>query len=645
MENPYSRYMQPVVHFYVLQHIYTQTEDVPTEGAFRGQRPVHSIFIAKQENEYPPIVVIDNEERANTRILEYALLPIDEQKQLIDYVSRLSPKARKALEDALKENGWYLPKDGFQIHEELAKARICFKPIKRIRDIYQIEEINWSSFIERLIRWDAPEKDPRLNLAHKSQLLRGIEPRLNAHALVVTNAGTGKSIHYHTNGRLIDKATRNAFLGFAKSPTEVYKGTIDGEDYPVGIDQIEVGNWGIMDFMFNVMEYGEATVSSGAAKFTVKSRAPFAFMANPMTEKINVEKGFGAILDHLSNNPAIGRRFGVICYGTNYKVLTSKSTPESLDEWTQQSTFFRAIEEAARPELTKIMRSKGTWDWVNKEIPGYQERIEKVATGCLEDTIHMFFIEHAKAGQSRVRSAALQVSLVDFLKEIALGRYELDEVLEHAEEILPSFTQLNIESAVNIVKNISDEKRFFSEHWLESNATYLREIVYAVEYARRSQILGNVFNLTDIDYKPVAEGYTHLSQCIQKLTKRKRGIAQFNEECKKYFNFSFKPEGNQLKIYLESKTPIAWLKLPGYDDIEKKLEEVPESGLLPNVESLYKNAKEIIASNGGRLWAGEFWSKLEEKGHPRKYAEYVLKDPQSPVEFIGLHIKMKEAPA
>ena len=579
MDNPYTKYMFPVVNFYLLQHLHTRTKLIKDHGILTGVEPLGTIHLAVKENEYPPIIIVDKEHMVTEKNKEYALFPLNEKTELLEYLIGVSPKTKMKLFDALKENGADVDPKEDNLVNVMARSGIVFKPVQRIRHIYELEEIDWPQFVERLIRWDATEKDPRLNLAHKAQLLSGIESRLNAHALICTNAGTGKSIHYHINGVLIDKATRNAFLGYAKSPSEVYPGTVDGENLPIGIDQIEVGNWGIMDFMFNVMEYGEGTVSSGAVKFTVKSNAPFAFMANPISDKQDIEKGFGAILEHLTRNPAIGRRFGVFCYGTDYNVLTNRSTPESLDHWRYQNTFFRAIEAAAKNELSKIMKTKGVWDWINKEIPGYQQAFNKITDKAITNNVRTLFREHGKAGQSRVRAAALQCSLVDHLQDIVLKRYIVSDILEHAEETLSSITALNLESANNIIQNVGNEQKLFAEHWLELSPAYLKEIVYAVETCRRNGILGYSFSLNDIEYKPCSDSYSHLSQCISKLSKRKRGIAQFNEQCKKHFGFSFRPEGTQLIIFLENKTPIKWLEIPGTKSMNDEAPEKDTQGL------------------------------------------------------------------
>jgi len=583
----WDRFMNPVLKFFNLEHLYTK---VQARNGLRLEavEPMWRIYAAKLENEYPPILIFDGEHRVKPQSRELCLAPLNEPDDIIEYTVGLSPGAYKHIIGAIKENGVY-SEDDSTLDKLLARSGICYKPVPRIKDIYTIEALDWGSFVERLIRWDALEKDPRLNMAHKAQLLRGIEARLNAHALICTNAGTGKSMHYSIHGQLIDKATRNAFLGFAKSPREVYRGTVDGEDLPIGIDQIEVGAWGIMDYMFNIMEYGEAMVSSGAAKFPVRSRSPFDFMANPLSDALDAEKSFGILMDHLSRNPAIGRRFGILIYGTDYTVITTKSAPASLDRWREQAAFFRAIEEVARPALKEIMGSQEVWDWVNQEIPGYAERMERIAKGSVVASLRVFFREHGRAGQSRVRAAALQVSLVDHLKDIALGRHSIPEIISDAEEALHSFTRINLESVLNIVQNIQDERRFMAEHWLEMCPDYMKEIVYAVEYARRSKVLTPVFDLATIDYRPAAKGYDgQITKCIYKLVNRKRGLVALNQQCQEYFAFSFQVKDTRLHIILKDRTPLRWLVIPGYEEteaIEGPLDRAAESSTTPEAAS------------------------------------------------------------
>jgi len=163
-------------------------------------------------------------------------------------------------------------------------------------------------------------------LAQKAHLLRGVEPRANPHMMMITNGGTGKSSFYKTTtGKVFDKVTRNSLLGYARGPDEIHKGTLDGRQLPVGIDQIESGEWGILDTVFNLMEYGEALISSGSVEIGIHCTAPIGLLGN-VTNHSNPEKGMESILNHLTANPTIGRRMGILVYGDEYKAIKQRST-------------------------------------------------------------------------------------------------------------------------------------------------------------------------------------------------------------------------------------------------------------------------------------------------------------------------------
>ena len=598
MESPYDKYLNPIIQFNILSHLYTKTQLKPNSRKFKGSEPVYSIWQAKQEIEYPGIIIFDKEGYIDPSDQELALIVIDEEKTIEQYVTFVSPRAKKKIKGTLEENGYTVSKDNEDtISKPLAKSQICYRPINKIRDIWSIDELDWEQFIDKIIRWDAINKDPRLNHIHKAQLLEGLDQRLNAHALVVLNAGVGKSIHFNIHGIQIDKATRKSFLGFAKSPEEVYPGTVANSRKPIGIDQIEVGEWGILDFMFNVMEYGEGTVSAGAFKFTVKTRSPFTLNANPISDKLNPEKNFGIILDHLTRNPAIARRFAVIAYDTNYNVLNTKSTPESLRAWKKASNFFRAVEQYARPLLHKIKEAPEIWEWLNTPIPGYQDKIKEVTKSCQDNGIKQFFEEHGKAGQSRVRAAALQCSLVDYLQDIALERVEIEQIIEHAEDQLPTFIQINIESANNIVQSASNLAKFAAEVFLNSQPAYIQEIIYAAEFTKRQTFLGSVFILNDAEYRPSNDSYQYISQCINKLADRKRGIVQLNNALAKHFKFRFELQGKNLEMIYLDKTPIPWIKIPGHDEETDIETPKPELDLEPTprerIDILYDHFKRV----------------------------------------------------
>jgi len=583
-----KEHLNYIQRFFQIRHVYTKTEFCTNEGkGFTGLDPLYTIYEAKQENEFPGIIVIDSKNLITPREDQISIDFFQSSNELGQYVNFISPAAKTQLEQIMKDNGFSVPspkeREGWNLADELFKNRLCFKPVKKLRNPDVVFTMDWAFFVERLIRWDSEEKDPRLNLIHKTQLLKGIEPRANAHSLICLNAGTGKSIHFKIHGINYDKVTKNAFLGFAKSPKEVFKGTVDGTDLPIGIDQIEVGNWGIMDFMFNIMEYGESRVSSGGVDFPIKSKSPISLIANPLGNSLDAERGFSTILGHLTNNPAIGRRFSIIAYSQEYAIITTKSTQQSLDAWQECSIFFRAVEEYVKEELKKIYREAKLWDWLNKEIPKYQENMFEIVGGTYDETIKTFLLEHAGAGQSRVRAAAFSASLVDHLQDIIKNEYSLDEIIQHAEEsILPDIIRINLESANNIVQTIHDEKKLLVNAYLNSLPSYLKEIIYAVETTKQDILHDQVFMLSTVDYHPEDSTYDSIRQCMRKLLQRKKGISEFNANTLKYFGFVFEPfdDTNDVKITVTDKTNSPYLTMP----IMPKMPIVPREYNPENLE-------------------------------------------------------------
>jgi len=575
--NFWSSYVHPSRRFFLISHIYTKTKPAPNDGIYQGAVPEYTLYMAREQNEYPPILICDPVGLVNPRDPELCLEIVDEKGKIENYLGFMPKSVNRELIKILEENCVMVQtkdEDGKPVKPEIEKKYASFKlffmPIELLKADNSLSELDWGFFIERLIRWDSEEKDQRINHIHKAQLLKGINPRLNVHSLIVLNAGVGKSIHFIIHGINYDKVKKNSFLGYAKSPKEIFKGTVDGSELPIGIDQIEIGEWDIMDFMFNVMEYGEGRVSSGAVDFTVRSKSPIALMANPIGESVEPEKSFGAVLNHISKNPAIGRRLGIIAYSRDYTVIKTRSTEQSLGMWRDASRFFRAVEQHAKKNLVKIMEDSRIWNFIMQPIPGYADRFREIASQIYDASVRTFLLEHSEAGQSRVRCAALQASLVDNLRDIALGRHDVGGILEHAEEYLNDYVQINIESAANLARNLENELAFFAKAWFENTPDYLKEIIYAVEEQRRQGILGNTFYLNTVEYKPRSPSYQYLSQCTTNLLQRKRGITDLNNGCRKYFNFCFEPEGKEVKIIMLQTKPTPWLTEAFFMDLMKK---------------------------------------------------------------------------
>lgn len=585
--------LHPIIDHFLISHIYTKTKIGTNSATFDGHTPLWSFYSAKQEEQYPPVILVDENGMITPNDTQISMELLDNIGAIRRLVSRISPKARMKIEDVMKDNGVHVPLPrqreelNWDFPTELANNKLVWVPIIKLKDPDYIDSMDWEYFVNLLVQWESEDKDPRLNLIHKAQILKGVDTRVNTNSLVVLNAGVGKSMHFQIHGINYDRVTKNSFLGFAKSKDEVYKGTLDGTDLPIAIDQIEVGSWGIMDFLFNIMESGEAMVSSGAMSFKVKSKSPISLLANPLGDNFNPEKGFSVILSHLSDNPAVGRRFGIIAYDTKYSIIKTKLTSQSLMWWKDTSTFFRAIEQYLRKHIAAVYRDPKLWDYLNKDIPGYATQIKILADACTDSTIKTFLMAHGEAGQTRVRAAAFNASLVDHLPELKQDTFRIEDVIEHAEEdLLPQIISINMESANNIVNTIIEEKELLRNVYLRSTPDYMREIVYAVEYMKHQGAISDVFMLSTTDYKPSASTYANIGQCMRKLIKRKKGITTFNKMVSRLFNFTFEPLETDLKITITNMKPVIQMpkmpkmpKMPNGEETENN-EVSPKLGIL-----------------------------------------------------------------
>jgi len=149
--------------------------------------------------------------------------------------------------------------------------------------------------------------------------------------------------------------------------------------------------------------------------------------------------------------------------------------------------------------------------------------------------------------------------MVDNMKNIATNQYTLTDILTQAEEYLHPLIQINLESIADMVANVDAELEYFAKLWFDGAPDYLKEIICAVEHARRNGVL-DPFMLNDIEYKP-NHNYEYISQCTQNLLRRKSSET-YNGNCQRLFQFSYQPEGRNMRVILLSKIPIKWIEIP-----------------------------------------------------------------------------------
>jgi hypothetical protein len=515
------------------------------------------LWEGKTDLDLPPIFILDEENRISPAKKSLALEPLGEEK--IQEVLRLSPsfvdsKVKRVLQqynsEAKCEEGKLAPD----------VKNIFFKAVPRIRDPSFLRDIDFPKLVDEITSFKAV-KDPALQAIHKSHLLKGVVMSVNPHSIQATNSGTGKSLFYFMLGVNVGRATPSSFLGFAKSPDEIYPGPIHNNDLPTNIDQIE-SQYAvqIVRFLFNILEFGRDVVRSGAVDFEVRTNSIFNFSANPIGYSKNPAKSFANLLSHFTLNPAIGRRIALILYGTDFKVITKKPSQDDLREWKEKIELFRATEEYCSTTINQIIHNPKVWSWLNRGIEVYEESVREQAEGLEDYSVVDLLLEHAVGAQVRIRAAALYSTLAETLGRIALGDYSVDEIIEEAEEKLPTYVLINIKSIQRIAQAWAKEKEILATTYFNSAPSYIQEILSAIELWRRSKPEANETVLSSIPYTPAS--YDQFSKCVDKLRNRRRKedlIKKFQE----LYGIDLTPFDKDFKIVLLRTEPCPYIHPKG----------------------------------------------------------------------------------
>ena len=521
------------------------------------------LYKARLQQNAPSILLWDRDGYLPGK--QEAALHLVEGEDLTRILQALPEKKIRELESLLR-NEWGIQKSDEEDLFDIFRSRpLIFQPVPRLRDPSILEKMDWRSYVERLV-CPKPGKDPKLITVHKAKILVPLSMQYAPHSLEIANSNTGKTRFYDAAGIKIDRFTRRAVIGFAKSPTEVFPGTINGTSLPTGFDQIESqDSYECAKYMFDLMETGRALVDAGACRFVVETKSSFAYLGNPTAKDAKVVEGFKTLLNHICVNPAIGRRFGIILFATDLKTIRGKEkmSVQELEEWKRSFTLFRAVEEYAEPKLRKIIRDPKVAEWLHQPIKGYRETIYN-ATQELDDyNLAAFFESHVEA-EHRVRGAALHAAITLLLDKIALDKVTVDEILEEAEDLLSEYVDINLKSIVDLCSMWDCLRVDQAKAYFENLSGYMKEIVSAILHHKKHNPDAVTVQLDKIPYMPEdQEAYKYFSRCINKLKQRKK-LNSLNETFRNFFGFQIERQNDTFSVtYFENPKPPEDLNLIG----------------------------------------------------------------------------------
>jgi len=563
----YSKFIRENLSFFTVVPFYAKDRsEVRADGTLDYIRE-WSLYEAKVKHDSQSIFIVDIDGFVRQKEKKFSIIPLRR-----DSVPRYFNTLPKSFQDKVKIQ---LEAWGYNVQKKnpadvLFKSKIFTTPVPRLINPKELEGLDWSQVVRDLTEYKGESPDTRIVLLRKCTTLRGVDQRLNAHAFISTQGNTGRSDYYNLAGDLRQKTTANTLLGFAKSPKEIFPGSVDGTELPQALDQLESQSCPqIFRYLFQIMETGEANVDTGAVSFPVRSMSVFIVISNPIGYSVDSTKSFWSLIEHLSPNPALGRRFGLIFFGTDYIELKVQLSQSDIDQWRDIFTFLRSVEEYARLKLRAIYRDPRVWKWANLPIKvdgkiTYAEKGTSLIESVEDEGLRNFLTHHFKNAITHIRGAAISSAILDNLKDIAIDGGDVLKILRDAESYLKEITFTNLESVENLTKSYREVMGSLVKQAFDSLPKYLKIIVSAVELFRRENQdkPAPEIDVNLIDYSPNGSlGYTYLS--VAEKDARKGNFAQHNQKLRRYFNFELIDRGGLLVAHYLDTKPVDRIELFG----------------------------------------------------------------------------------
>jgi len=392
---------------------------------------------------------------------------------------------------------------------------------------------------------------------------------------VVLPGQTGKTDGYRVFAIVENRFSSKSLIGYATTDGP-RPGSLHQRDLPIVFDEIqELETYDLLRYLPDLMETGHARIDLAGFPFDIWCLSILSILANPIGT--SAKMSFGLILQHLCNNPVIGRRFGIILYDQDrydergrptYLVPRIKVRESNLaenEEVKKSVEIFRAVEEYCRPKIKKIVEE--AWDWLNTRNEEWVKRsleaIRRLRTDSSTEKVYEFLANFIQYGYSHTRGGALYAAIVDNLDKIALGEVESFEGLKPlAEDYLNHLLDINYHSVIKIAETYEAFRELDLFTIFDTLPSYMKEIVSAVELYRRElwrqgitypvPVEISLKQLNDF-YRPSSRPY--FSAILYDA--RRSNPTRYNKKLKDHFGFEIrKTESDELKVVIYRREPI-----------------------------------------------------------------------------------------
>lgn len=457
---------------------------------------------------------------------------------------------------------------------------------------------------------------PQIIKHDKSQVKPEKVAKYQPHTQMWTNTKVGKSKTAGRVGHKIDDATPAGLLGFADSDGK-QKGTIDGLDDPVFIDEFNFGasSRQLNDQLLSLMEEGRFDQKKAGHSVMTRFYGNLCYMANPKDadipeemeaiakthgnqvkydkEQFELVNQFEELIQFLGMNiQAMASRFGIVVFDEEMDQAEAYKEVELSDQrFEKLERFVDWVKDTAAKRYNRIERELK--DWLEQEYEEeYRSRIRDLADETHNEKVEKFWRNHIYSYR-HARGQAARMAVFQRIGDVVKDEYSIEDIRKEAENQWQKVKRINLESLEKMTEATDDEQELSrARSKLDTySPKYLRLFVKTViKYHKEGNQIGNrkvveelkpVYNdlkteLPDDDVQQNSKywKWSQLRQIVSDRLNEKRlnleqdfgiELMRFNQE--EVFRVS-KPE--RFKTFMD-------LTIPDDDDDESDAEDTAET--------------------------------------------------------------------
>ena len=308
--------------------------------------------------------------------------------------------------------------------------------------------------------------DYRLKFLTRSLLVRFPEnaqksliQHFQAHSVICTNSGTGKSTIFDRIGEKHERASIAGFLGFSTADSVAF-GYLNGKTSPQILDEVQEEKG--VDFFSQLLSFeesGNSRVTKGKKSIYIEGACPLVYISNP---KYKAETASDLLEVFLflyskltSNYEAFTRRKALILFGDDFEVSKGKNIDH--EEHEKIGTIVKEIFSRIKQDVYELFLDRWVQGYLQKE---HDKKYTELIAGMREESVSGIFslvLDGLKSNFKHVRGLAFRLSIIEHLSALLNKKLSKKAFLVSLDENYERVMDVNIKSVARFVETFKTD--------------------------------------------------------------------------------------------------------------------------------------------------------------------------------------------